>query len=231
MTSRREELLKLLEHFRISTNTYIPSEGDILMRLELVFLHLHTPFEDLQVFAGIEGPEQARLVYPAVLEWVKSESARKAVWYAGQIIRAAKALPRMTLQGPTAIMVYHASLALWVYGHLLDDAYPSNRLGAGLQHAQRVPLDGPDSLAGQRFIQIGTGRPCIQELPRLGCQLELPPTDIFLSHPDKVMGGVADILRENHIDSTRPRLVERLVQLMGRLATSTRRTNTVEVLS
>lgn len=224
MTSRREELLKLLDHFRISMNTYMPSEEDIVMRLELILLHLHMPFEDLQVFAGMEGPEQARAVYPAILAWGRTESARKAVWYAGQIIRAAKALPETALQGPAAIMVYQASLSLWVYGLLLDDAYPNSTVGTGrLQHAQRVPLDGDESFAGQRFIQIGSGRPCIQEARCLRDQGESPGNDIYLSQPDKIIAGVADILGANHVGSTRPHLVENLIQLMRGLASSTRR--------
>jgi hypothetical protein len=219
MTSRREELLKLLDHFRLSMNTYIPSEEDVVMRLELVLLHLHMPFEDLQVFAGMEGPDQARVVYPAMLGWARSESARKSMWHAGQIIRAAKRLPRTTLQGPAAIMVYHASLALWAYG-LLDD--PRNTSGAiainGPQHTQKVALDGSESLAAQRFIQIGTGRPCIRG--SLGSPPDAPLSELFLSEPDKVMGAVADILKANHIGPARPHLVEKLIQLMGGLQSS-----------
>ncbi|KAB5550747.1 hypothetical protein GE09DRAFT_1000401 [Coniochaeta sp. 2T2.1] len=223
MTSRREELLKLLDHFRISMNTYIPLEEDVVMRLELILLHLHMPFEDLQLFAGMEGPDQARVVYPAILAWARSESARKSMWHAGQIIRAAKGLPRTTLQGPAAIMVYHASLALWVYGLLaLDDVRTNSDAGNSLQHTQQVTLDGSESLAAQRFIQIGTGRPCIRGIQ--GCPTDAPHAEMFLPEPDKVMGAVADILRANHGGPTRPHLVEKLIQLMKGLQSSAMRT-------
>ncbi|KAB5576183.1 fungal-specific transcription factor domain-containing protein [Coniochaeta sp. 2T2.1] len=207
-------------------NTYIPSEEDVVMRLELVLLHLHMPFEDLQVFAGMEGPDQARVVYPAILAWARSESARKSMWHAGQIIRAAKGLPRTTLQGPAAIMVYHASLALWVYGLLaLDDVRTNSGAGNSLQHTQQVMLDGSESLAAQRFIQIGTGRPCIRGVQ--GCPPDAPHVEMFLSEPDKVMGAVADILRANHVGPTRPHLVEKLIQLMNGLQSSAMRTGEV----
>jgi hypothetical protein len=191
------------------------------MGLELILLHLHMPFESLQVFAGMEGPDQARVVYPAILEWARSESARESVWYAGQIIRAANSLPQTSLQGPAAIMVYQASLALWVYG-LLDDSRRDMGAGSSLQHTQKVILDGHENLAAKRFIQIGTGQPYIR-----GNQ-KLPPdaahAEFLLSEPDRVMGAVADVLRANHVGPTRPHLIEKLIQLMDGLQSSARQT-------
>ncbi|KAM0268882.1 hypothetical protein ACHAQH_009885 [Verticillium albo-atrum] len=53
-TTRRDELSKLLSHFQISVNVSTPTAAnlELLIRLELILLHLHTPFEDLQLFAG-----------------------------------------------------------------------------------------------------------------------------------------------------------------------------------
>ncbi|MBE3048206.1 hypothetical protein IMZ48_38020, partial [Candidatus Bathyarchaeota archaeon] len=98
LTSRREELLKLLGHFRIAMDPYAPCAQELTMRLELTLLHLHMPFEDIQLFAGMEGPEQAREAYPAISEWVRSEDGRRAIWHAGQILSLARGLPRTMLQ-------------------------------------------------------------------------------------------------------------------------------------
>ncbi|KAK3897625.1 hypothetical protein C8A05DRAFT_38811, partial [Staphylotrichum tortipilum] len=136
LPSRRDELLTLLSHFRVSlpplstpTTHRNPNTVQFLvrMRLDLTLLHLHTPFEEVQIFAGIEGPEQARAAYPSVLEWAGSEAARKAVGCAGQVVRVAAeavanncgvgdagGMGKGTLQGPAAVVMYQASLVLWV---------------------------------------------------------------------------------------------------------------------
>ncbi|KLU92908.1 hypothetical protein MAPG_11856, partial [Magnaporthiopsis poae ATCC 64411] len=94
MTSRRDELLRLLAQFRLVLDTNngsalpsCPSAGSqegrqdnndvaaqvhstmLSMRLELIQMHLHTPFEEAQVFAGMEGPEHARAAYSALAGW------------------------------------------------------------------------------------------------------------------------------------------------------------------
>ncbi|KAI1020418.1 hypothetical protein LB503_006219 [Fusarium chuoi] len=63
---RKDELLKLLGHLKLSLSADTSADPEIQMRLELALLHLHMPFEDIQIFAGMEGPERARAVYPTV---------------------------------------------------------------------------------------------------------------------------------------------------------------------
>ncbi|KAF2966929.1 hypothetical protein GQX73_g6655 [Xylaria multiplex] len=155
MKCRQEELFKSLEQFRICVDSSMPL--DIIMRLEAIHLHIFTPFEAIQVFAGMEGPEQVREMAPIVLRWTKSDEARKAVWHAGQIFRAAKKFPRGQIQGLAAIVLYHASLVLWVYGSLLKedelDSITSPQSNPQIL-GQTVWLDGPNDTALQRFIQI-----------------------------------------------------------------------------
>ncbi|KAJ2997948.1 hypothetical protein NUW58_g485 [Xylaria curta] len=122
MMCRQEELVKLLKQFRICIDPSTPL--DITMRLEAIYLHIFTPFENIQIFAGMDGPEQVRAMAPAVSQWANSEEARKAVWHAGQIFRTAKIFPKAQIQGLTAIILYHASLVLWAYGLLSKEDEP-----------------------------------------------------------------------------------------------------------
>lgn len=241
--SRREELLKLLEHFRLSLAADMPpppslttspahhhlhqniAAREVRMRLELILLHLHTPFEDVQIFAGIEGPEQARGAYASVLEWAGTEAARRAICHAGQVLRFARGVGRGMLMGPGAVVMYQASLVLWVYA-LLAGAGGKHRGrgvvgeegegGAGIG-PDAVWLDGEDDLVLQRFTHFGVGTPC---LAGLGAGDGRGGGEASLAEPEGVLGIVIAILRDNYEGLPRPNLVERLLQLMGALQRS-----------
>ncbi|KAJ6186172.1 hypothetical protein N7519_007473 [Penicillium mononematosum] len=214
---RKDELLKLLNHLKLSLPSDELADPEILMRLELTLLHLQMPFEDIQIFAGMEGPERARAVYPMVRDWVKSEAARHTICHAAQIVRIAKRLPKGVIRSPLAIMLYHASLAFWVYGLLSNQSS-----GISRAPSQNVCIDDTDSIALQRFKGFGQGQPCI------GWRSEIPGEDdvvisVPLSQPDKVMEAVMGIVRTNFSGLPIPHLTERLVQLMAELKNSAKR--------
>ncbi|ETN42943.1 uncharacterized protein HMPREF1541_02101 [Cyphellophora europaea CBS 101466] len=220
MSGRHEEILKLLSNFRISADLDVTRAEEITMRVELILMHLHMPFNEIQLFAGMDGLEQARYAYPTINQWVTGDSARTAVWHGGQVLRAAKLLPRGALWGPSAMMVYHASLVLWVYGLLFEMPGMTGSASSGVSlpssaggQSQNVYLDGPDDIATQRFLQFGRGLPFIRSLPGLDNQLD----DVQLSRPDRVMETVVDILRRNHDEMFRPHSVDNLIQLIGGL--------------
>lgn len=218
LSSRLEEILKLLDQFRISLDpNHTPRFSEVRMRLEIILLHLHTPFEDIQIFAGIEGPDQARAAYPTVLEWAKTETARKAICHAGQALRFAKSAPKSRLQGLFAVLIYQASLVLWVYALFSDEksesAAPSNR------PADAVWLDGDDELALQRFGHFGMGTPHLRgSTASPGGAVEV--SSCSLRDPESLLGTVIGILRDNHEGLPKPHLVERLLQLMEALQRS-----------
>ena len=226
MASRHEELLKLLSHFQICMDVASPYAPELTMRLEIIFLHLQVPFEDIQLFAGMDGPEQARIVYPTLVEWVGSESARKAVWHAGQVVRSARLLPRTAVQRATAIMVYHACMTLWVYG-LLSGTQDVPDRNDGSDVSVRVPqavcLDEVDSLAIQRFVQFGRGHPCVRGFPDLQGDGNTHGDVVYLCHPDRVLEVMMEILRASHGGLPKPRLIEQLIGLMGGLQKASRK--------
>lgn len=222
MASRRDELLKLLNHFRIAMDPYAPCAQELTMRLELILLHLHMPFEEIQLFAGMEGQEQAREVYPSLTEWVKSEEARSAIWRAGQILRIARRLPGGMLQEHAATSVYHAGLCLWAYGLLSESVLPDPLVGPG-EITHDICLDGADDLLLQRFIQFGTGRPYIQGAHMMQRQYGEESGIVYLRQPDVVMQTMVGVLEASHEGAAKPGLVHQLVQLMEGLYRASRR--------
>ncbi|KAL4818456.1 hypothetical protein BDW67DRAFT_174252 [Aspergillus spinulosporus] len=126
INSRQQELEQVLQQFRmISADTdptamSSPSASfEISLLHEVISMFLFMSLEDLQLFAGKEDRNEARRVYDSALEWIGSVDSRKAIWHAGQAIRAARAMSmakECSLTGFLAIGVYYASLAFWSYG-------------------------------------------------------------------------------------------------------------------
>ena len=209
LSSRYQELTKQLEDFRV--NSPLLSKASEIT-LELMLVHLNAPLDDIQLFAGIEGQEEARNAYPALREWTKSVAARQALWHAGQILRAAATLPKALLSNFNAIAVYHAGLILWGYGFLKR---PTESTPA--ENPQSfVLLNGDDSLSARRFITLNRGIPSIRN-PR--SQL-----DTQLSDVSGVMDGLVHLLQAPHdtVEGSCPPLVGNLVQLLEGLRSATK---------
>ncbi|KAF2132057.1 hypothetical protein P153DRAFT_373883 [Dothidotthia symphoricarpi CBS 119687] len=210
LSSRYQELVKKLEDFRVSS-LHLSKSAE--MTMELMLVHLNAPLDDIQLFAGIEGQEEARCAYPILRDWIKTDSARQALWHAGQILRAAESLPKALLCNFNAVAVYHAGLILWGYGFL--KRLTSNELTPNSTPQAVVILNGTDSLSARRFITMDRGLPSIRS-----------PTSqatTQLSDVCGVMDGLVRLLRAPHdtIEECPP-LVGNLVQLLEGLRIATK---------
>jgi hypothetical protein len=217
MTSRYQELIKLLQHFRFSCAELPNSTKERLnITHELILMHLHLSLEDLQLWAGLEGQEEAHRVFPSLQAWVKTSTSRQAIWHAGQVFRAAKLLPARLIHNFSAIAVYHAALAFWSYKLILQTEDGSEREQQMLPPNASAPviwLDDHDSQDVQRFIALARGSPAVR-----GSQGANPA----LHEPNSVMDAAMEILKKNHVSNfgARPPLVENLIQLMKGLRTA-----------
>ncbi|CCC06441.1 hypothetical protein SMACR_04832 [Sordaria macrospora] len=89
-----------------------------LLLLHLLLMHIHVSLEDLQLFSGKEGEEQAKRIYPVLQRWADSSEARQALWHAGQVLRWAKEFPRGHLREFWAAGVHLGGLVVWGFGVL-----------------------------------------------------------------------------------------------------------------
>jgi hypothetical protein len=211
LSSRYQELVKQLEDFRVSSPPLSPSDE---ITLELMLLHLNAPLDEVQLFAGLEGQEEARAAYPALHDWIKSVPARQALWHAGQILRAAENLPRPLLRNFNAIAVYHAGLILWGYGFLKRSVCTGQTPTDASQ--TMVTLNGDDSLSARRFITLNRGIPSIL---RPGSHISTQLSDV-----SGVIDGLIHLLQAPHaaVEGSCPPLVGNLVQLLEGLRLATR---------
>lgn len=161
LNSRHQELVKDLQNFQLIASDWSAVTPMEHLILNLLLMNLHVSLDDLQLFSGKEGEEQARRIYPVLQQWAASADARSASWYAGQVLRYAKLFPKDHLVGFYAVAIHHAALALWTYGVIgrANGRAPLAAASAGMQES--VPLDGADSLSVQRFIGFEQGRPTI----------------------------------------------------------------------
>ncbi|KAH2517825.1 hypothetical protein KXV79_007860 [Aspergillus fumigatus] len=219
ISSRHQELSQAMQHLRMLCFEMSSALGPrIILVSELISMFLHMSLEELQLFAGKEDKNQARRVYQSALEWIGSIDSRRAIWHAGQVIRAAKVMPPGSLTGFFALGVYYASLAFWSYS-VVSRAKgspaavvrpPSDSHFGGPWPT--VYLDGEETADVQRFISLGCGCPALQA----------PSGAAVITDPGQIMDAIQGILRGDAHHDNIPPLVQGLTQLMCDLGNAAR---------
>ncbi|KFY88805.1 hypothetical protein V498_06665 [Pseudogymnoascus sp. VKM F-4517 (FW-2822)] len=251
---RHQELCELLQSFSASlpqpglgqrNQSSITLQSKLLT--ELLITNLYVSFNSLQVFAGREGEEEARRVYPSLQQWAASREARTAVFHAGQIVRYAKLLNnRRGLQGGLrdffAVAVYHSALTLWAFGILSlrpsaqhDQYQPElSAIGSGNSVGEAgdnsgeglVRIDVEESVSTKSFISLQRGIPCFSVTGASGTDEYTSEEIAILHEPDKVMNVIVKILRGvvdgNDEETPPPPLLENLSQLIRELGVAAR---------
>ncbi|GAM87647.1 hypothetical protein ANO11243_056740 [Dothideomycetidae sp. 11243] len=266
LLSRLEELKRLLECLRLGIERShdvqspesapdtgpISNRAEMLLLFELLSMHLHMSLEDMHIFAGVEGHEEARRVYPSLRDWANTSSSRQAIWHACRLLRHARSMKEIS--DFNAVIVYQASLALWTWGVVRNSLPRPATFGiSDLATDQIVILDEPAFDAqSKHFVAMGLGRPALDmpstnnaisyDLTRDGevadartngalqSSLEFRRTSTYdasnrnyalLIKPAEVMSVAIDLLASSYKSRTsRPPLVENLLELMGGLATA-----------
>jgi len=218
LCSRQQELRHLLLQFQLISadwNDNNPLSPQETMILNLLLMNLHVSLDDLQLFAGKEGEEQAKKIYPTLQQWVEGRDARQALWHAGQVLREAKLFPRNHLKDFYAVAVHHACLTLWAYGVVTrakQRAQPSNTMPP---NQDIIFLDGLESSEIQRFIAVGKGSAMVSG-PRQG---ENETSSSSLMNPRACMEIGQEILRSSCAGESDllPPIVDNLCQLIKKL--------------
>lgn len=206
MSTRHQELTKLMQCFRISS----VEDTKVVLIVELLLMHLHMSLDDVQLFAGVEGEEESRRVYPSLVQWTRTSTARQALWHAGQVQRAARNLRPGLICDFAAIAVYQASLAFWSYGIITRATEPS----PAANHANGMAfLDGEEDNSVKRWLIHGKGSAAIRTWA-----VTAPPGNdgaaLVVANPDEVVGAVVSLMRRNHNETRNPPLVDNLINIM-----------------
>jgi len=204
--SRRQELVRLLQHFETVTAGWHELSAQERLVLNTLQMNLHVSLDDLQLFSGKDGEEEARRIYPTLQEWCDGPDSRQAVWHAGQVLALAKLFPPGHLKDFYAVAVHHAALALWTWGVVRKAMRKPSTAGHGF-----VFLDGPE--AG--WAGLGEGEPVIRGPLRADGEA----TTATLEDPRSCMEVAQEILRANFggARDALPPIVENLCLLIKQL--------------
>ncbi|KAK3395898.1 hypothetical protein B0T20DRAFT_487524 [Sordaria brevicollis] len=138
LISRLTTLRSSLHHFHslLTTSPHLSSHATPTehLLLHLLLMHIHVSLEDLQLFSGKEGEEQAKRIFPVLQRWADSGEARQALWHAGQVLRWAKQFPRGHLREFWAAGCHVAGLVVWGVGVLWGVKAKDRRLSVGDAH-------------------------------------------------------------------------------------------------
>lgn len=209
LDSRQQEIFNALQQFRVQCGS-CQKTPEVMLSLEVVSMHLYMSLEELQLYAGKEDKEEARRVYYSLRQWANSSASRRAVSHAGQVIRAARDFEPDTLRDFNAIAVYHASLAFWCYGVVLQAQRVETEQNprCPLSECQtQVFLDDNETLEQHTYISFGNGRPGIRG----------SNGPVFLEDTPGIMEAVRDILLSNYRKTPPAPLSMNLMQLMDDL--------------
>ena len=207
-------------------------------------MELHVSLNDIQIFAGRAGEDEARKIFPQIRTWTEDSESRLAVWYAGQVIRAARSFEKTRLRDFYAVAIHHAALTLWVYGMVTSNTSRQSGLQTPVgqksksvpRHSatfpadfsrQKVLLDAEDDKFVRAFTQLGRGVSGLQQMPavRNGVAHARPDSAnnigsfCALFNSKGVMSVAAGTLRGNFPQTKQglPPLVENLANLMDEL--------------
>lgn len=205
-------------------------------------MSLYVSLDDIQLFAGRAGEEEARRIYPFVRTWTQELESRKAIWHAGQVFHHAGLFEKTHLRDFYAVATYHASLTLWVWGMVTLGTTRQSRIqtpvGTGPQQPSalhtptsasrakaRAVLNGPEDKITKAFVQLGHGVPGLQSNTISANETSdarpASSTASFCSLSDSrgVMSFSARLLRGNfpHVKGAFPPLVENLANLLDEL--------------
>jgi hypothetical protein len=211
MSTRHAELTKLMQCFRISS----VEDTKVTLIVELLLMHLHMSLDDVQLFAGVEGEEESRRVYPSLVQWTRTATARQALWHAGQVLRAARNLRAGLVCDFAAIAVYQASLAFWSYGIITRATEPGL---SSTNSGSMAFLDGEEDNAVKRWLVHGKGSAAIRTW-NAKAQTEAAA---LVADPNDVVGAVVLLMRTNHHEKRNPPLVDNLINIMEGLRKAAR---------
>lgn len=231
LQSRHEELVKMLEQFQINTAQSWPQvlSAQENVVLNLLLMNLHVSLEDLQLFSGKEGDEQAKRILPSLQDWARSDGSRRAIWHAGQILRWAKEFPIGHLKDFYAVAVHHAALALWTWGVVTRALQRSAEIPRSFNQGEPVAyLDAQDA---SQLVSYSIERPAIRGPSKRasgggrqgaagsssGGVHGGPATESLVEEPTACMGVVEEIFWANFLEGHVAPIVENLCHLIKQL--------------
>ena len=197
-------------------------------------MYLYVNLDTITRFAGKCGEEEAHRAYTHLQSWSQTKEARTAVCHAGQVLRAARAIPPHQNRGTDSFIVFHAIMVLWTFSMMMRDqakrtgtTTPIRTHAAPSQSSPVVFLDdatSPNQRNIDAFIILNKGTPCLHIISA-HAKVATEPADHHheicnLRYPSQVMKTGVKLFDASHPDDNRetgPPLLKALCGLMEEL--------------
>ncbi|KAH7142326.1 hypothetical protein DER46DRAFT_566571 [Fusarium sp. MPI-SDFR-AT-0072] len=212
MNSRYNELNEILNrcYKRADPDAFVQLASEL--KINCICMHLHLSFHDIQAFFKASESLHARKIYFQLVQWAKSEHARKSVCYAARLLHIARLSPKGTIRGPCTIMVYQAALTLIAYGVV---CIPFE----GDHNQKIVQIYKCEDISVQQFIQSGCGVPAIEGNIRLGDK-SFNSTVVCLTDLNRVIEEVSEIFKTNYRQTKYPPIIHEVMGLLAKVKIS-----------
>ncbi|KAF2014451.1 hypothetical protein BU24DRAFT_481913 [Aaosphaeria arxii CBS 175.79] len=156
LQSRQQRLGRLLENTNVSLQNSSPISCVLYQFLQM---YLHVNMDSVTRFAGKFGEEAANQAATHLKDWARTKQARKAVLYAGQVLRCAQAITPYQTRGSETLMIYHSVIVLWTYSMISRDLELSETIPS-----DNVPREGDQSSNDCTMIVINASRRSNQQV-------------------------------------------------------------------
>lgn len=155
---RRDELATYLERLQMEFRELGPARCEVEMLRNLVAMHIYTSFRDVEIFAGRQGlKKEGNPRYEFIVrQWAQNAESRKAVYHAGQIIRAAEIFPAC-LYDIYTVALFQAGLVLWACGILVRNECPISTSAISELTTTRSALNCSVTESLKRYMLSGEG--------------------------------------------------------------------------
>ncbi|KAI0593162.1 hypothetical protein F4775DRAFT_579213 [Biscogniauxia sp. FL1348] len=204
--SQHRWLLRVFESVKQIFKVYHPSAKlppAVLLIIELLQIHFYASIEQMELLAGKEGFEEAKMAYSSLQRWVGTRDARQCIWHTAQLLRIAQSISSDTTTDFSSAAVYHVSLCLWTYGTITSKMSPGDdslaqSIDPALTESDDVLLDGEETVATQRWIAFGCGRPV---LTNFGQQQATPASQeprLSLRATEALMGMCIETIKHKY---------------------------------
>ena len=194
--SADEYILRLMEELRVLCEAeWLKPPSASRLILELNAMYLYAPVFHLEDISSGEPRRSSPQIACMLRDWRQTRTVRRAVWHAGQIIRAATSLTSDELADFHVVAVYQAAVCLWMYASSPNTATPPAGTCVSDFRGELIHVNGPESLQTQKWISHGCGVPVIADLDQSSSALhylvelqpDLSPRGSFLR---SIMGTV-----------------------------------------
>ncbi|KAH7557900.1 hypothetical protein BM1_05172 [Bipolaris maydis] len=160
MLNRQVSLYSELRH-SINADPYRSSSAVVAFMFDFNILFSSTPLHLSDTLLNYTKRHSSTEIFLQLREWQQTRSSRRAIWHAGQVIRACRMISAAERTSFHVFGMYQALLCLWIYWTTTKLRRASSTTFRNTKTHQ-ILLDGPETIESQQWINHNAGNPFLR---------------------------------------------------------------------